>query len=134
MDCKTKGPRNTILLHQLNWNMNYTYTAWDDYQGIENFLTERRWFHEDEYGSTVAVKFWDENYPEYLANLALSHLKRNQAEGIMLDWWRDEGNVLKSTGLSVGQVRKARTRIAKALRSKLKKDAIILGNVGWFNT
>ena len=131
----TKASPALINLHQLNWNMNYSNTSWDDYKGIEKYLTNKRWFHEAEYGDTVAVKFWDKEYPDYLATLAVNHLKLNQAEGIMLDWWRDEGGVLKSTGLSIEQVQKARTRIAKALRTKLKKDAIILGNVGWdFNT
>lgn len=130
----TQASPALINLHQLNWNMNYTYTSWDDYEGIERYLTNKRWFHAEEYGDTVAVKFWDKGYPDYLANLAVRDLMRNQAEGIMLDWWRDEG-ILKSTGLSIEQVQKARTRIAKALRNKLKKDAIILGNVGWdFNT
>jgi len=131
----TQASPALINLHQLNWNMNYTYTSWDDYEGIEKYLTNKRWFHEEEYGDTIAVKFWDKGYPDFLANLAVRDLTRNQAEGIMLDWWRDEGGVLRSTGLSIEQVQKARTRIAKALRNKLKKDAIILGNVGWdFNT
>ncbi len=126
----TKVSPNLLNLHAIKWNMNYTYTEFDDYPGIDRYITKKKWFHEDEHGETVTVKFWDDSYPSYLSELAKDSLLKNNADGIMLDWWQDK-QLLKSTGLLIFQAKKATTNIAKSLRNALGDHAIILGNVGW---
>ena len=57
-------------------------------------------------------------YPQMLANTG--------ADGVFLDWWIDN-----QPYLSEPEVRIARTRIAKAIRSKVGPGPIIMGNVGF---
>ena len=123
------APKSTITLSQLNWAFNYPRYSYDDYPGIENFIMEEDWIHEEEYGKTLTLKFWDQNFPEYIGNVAAAEAKYQ--DGIMLDWWRDQGGVLKSTGLDEAKMKVVRTNIAKAIREALGPEKIILGNVGW---
>lgn len=122
------GPA-TITLSQINWSFNYPRHAYDDYPGITQFILDKDWKHEEEYGKTLTVEFWNEAFPAFISNVAVQEAE--DTDGVMLDWWRDAGGVLKSTGLTQEKVRQVRTEIAKDIRKALGPDKIILGNVGW---
>ena len=125
------APNYTIKLSQINWNFNYPRFDYDNYEGINNYIIKKQWQHEEEYGETDTVKFWDDKFPEFISNVSLNLVEEYSTDGVILDWWRDEGGILKTTGLNSNQVKKARTEIARKLRRKLGNDSIILGNVGW---
>ncbi|MDB4821424.1 hypothetical protein OAH81_00100 [Candidatus Pseudothioglobus singularis] len=126
-----KAPEHTIKLSQINWNFNYPRYDYDDYDGIEEFILKKDWQHEAEYGATDTVKFWDDNFAEYISNVSQELVDQYDTDGVELDWWRDYGGVLASTGLNSALVKKARTSIAAKLRDKLGNNSVILGNVGW---
>jgi hypothetical protein len=126
-----KAPEHTIKLSQINWNFNYLSYDYDDYDGIEEFILKKDWIAEEEYPSTYTVKFWDDDFAEYISDVSHELVNQYETDGVMLDWWRDEGGVLPSTGLSSAHVKKARTSIAAKLREKLGNNAVMLGNVGW---
>lgn len=126
---RPKAGPSTLTLSQLNWAFNYPASSYDDYPGIEHFISEKGWKHNKEYPKALTIKFWDEKFPEYIAEIALQESAGRN--GIMLDWWRDSGDVLKFTGLTKSQMRQHRTKLVKAIRGALGPDKIILGNVGW---
>ena len=61
---------------------------------------------------------------DYFSDLVLE--KAHGFDGVMLDWWHNE-----HPGASKTKVKKARRKIAEAIRNKMGKEFIILGNVNW---
>ncbi|MDB4085143.1 hypothetical protein N9539_02310 [Amylibacter sp.] len=119
----------SINLYEVYWNYNYVGKPWSYYPGIEKYLTKRNWSHDAEYGKTVANKIIDPNYQDFIVDVMVEKQKRNNTDGIMVDWWHN--NHQSSSGYSKHQVRMARTAIAKKLRAKIGPEKIILGNVNW---
>ena len=122
---KPKGPRNTILLDQVNWAFNYPRYKYDNYAGIKKFISEASWGHDKEYGETYAIKLNHPDYAAYMADIAFSTVSENSSSGIMLDWWHDE----HPTNIPKHQIRHAREKFLIEYRKLDNGKTIVLGNV-----
>ena len=94
--------------------------------GLERFMTKDPWETLDEYGTAYRFAIEDPTYANYLADSVTNILAATGANGVLLDWWID-----KQPYLSEAEVRAARIRIAKAIRSRVGSGPILMGNVGW---
>ena len=94
--------------------------------GLDKFMTEEPWQTSEEYGTSLRLRYEDPVYAAYMAATVSQMLANTGADGVFLDWWIDN-----QPYLSEPEVRIARTRIAKAIRSKVGPGPIIMGNVGW---
>ena len=119
----------TITLNEVYWNYHYVGKSWSYYPGIEEFLTNRNWDHDAEYGKTLATKITDEKFQDFIVEVIKSKVSTSQSNGVILDWWHNSHG--SSSGYSKHQVGMARNSIAKKLREALGPSGIILGNVNW---
>ena len=119
----------TIFLNEIYWNYYYTSNPKTYQTGIEQFLTNRNWDHNAEYGKTLATKIVDPKYQDFLVSASVAYIYKKKTDGIMLDWWHN--NHQSSSGYSKQQVGNARRAISKKLREALGPEGIILGNVNW---
>ena len=119
----------TITLNEVYWNYHYVGKSWSYYPGIEEFLTNRNWDHDAEYGKTLATKITDEKFQDFIVEVIKSKVSTSQSNGVILDWWHNSHG--SSSGYSKHQVGIARNSIAKKLREALGPSGIILGNVNW---
>ena len=119
----------TITLNEVYWNYHYVGKSWSYYPGIEEFLTNRNWNHDAEYGKTLATRITDEKFQDFIVDVIKSKLSTSQSNGVILDWWHNSHG--SSSGYSKHQVGIARNSIAKKLREALGPSGIILGNVNW---
>ena len=94
--------------------------------GLEEFVTKDRWQSQAEYGASYRLAIEDPAYPDYLAQTVQDTLAQTGADGILLDWWID-----KQPYLTEAEVKAARGRIAKAIRSRIGPGPVIMGNTGW---
>ena len=95
-------------------------------QGLDRFMTNEPWQTLAEYGTSFRLAFEDPAYAGYMAEVAAEVIARTGANGILLDWWIDD-----QPYLSKAEIKAARTRIAKAIRSRIGPGPILMGNVGW---
>jgi len=119
----------TITLNEVYWNYHYVGKPWSYYPGIEEFLTNRNWDHDAEYGKTLATKITDKKFQDFIVDVIKSKVSNSQSNGVILDWWHNSHR--SSSGYSKQQVGIARRAIAKKLREALGPSGIILGNVNW---
>ena len=130
------GPSNLSLM-EVYWNYHLPNVRIAKYPGIEKFLIKKNWDAKGhgtggEYGKTIWVDFFHPDFAEYFANLVFKLAKSGTYgffahDGIILDWWHNE-----QPGASKNKVKKARKKIAEAIRNKMGKEFIILANTGWF--
>jgi hypothetical protein len=116
--------KKTIVLTTPTWNYYYPLGGYN-YPGIEPFLTDRNWNHDAEYGKTVALDISNPAFIPFFVNLV--DTRKKTSNGVMLDWWHNH----HSSGLSEGEVQKARLNLVKAMREHFGPDFVILGNVSW---
>jgi Hypothetical glycosyl hydrolase family 15 len=95
-------------------------------KGLERFMTKEPWQTLAEYGTSFRLAYEDPAYGDYMAETVAQVLAATGANGVLLDWWIDDHPYL-----SEPEIRKARTRIAKAVRSRVGPGPILMGNVGW---
>lgn len=95
-------------------------------QGLDRFMTKEPWQTLAEYGTSFRLAFEDPAYADYMAGAVAEVLAATGANGVFLDWWIDDQPYLSKT-----EVRAARVRIAKAIRSRIGSGPILMGNVGW---
>jgi len=123
-DNKSQSSNKTITLITPNWNYYYPNRG-DNYPGIEKFLTDRPWNHDEEYGKTVAVDLLHPDFIPYFVEL-VGKLKKG-SDGILLDWWHNYHH----NGLSEAQMEKFRLNLLRSIRDSYGNDFVILGNVNW---
>ena len=91
------------------------------------YLDEAFKFHLDsEYPDTLMINFEHPDWPDLMAEKALS-FKRAGYDGLILDWWNNgAGN-----GRKEEVVEAARLAIIKAMRKKVGDAFVLMGNVNW---
>ena len=122
------GPSNLSLM-EIYWNYHYTNKQDARYLSMKPFITNKNWGARGhstggEYGHTVWVNYFHPEFAEYFSNLVLKQAYRY--DGLILDWWHND-----HPGASKIKVKMARRKIAEAIRNKMGKEFIILGNVNW---
>ena len=110
------------------WNYYYPEKSYN-YPGVENFLMNRKWNHDAEYGKTIALDYRSSEYRDWFSGVVKNQITASKANGVMLDWWHDSHG--QSNGFSKNIVRKSRHLLAEALRSKFGSNFIVMGNVNW---
>ena len=98
----------------MDWNLLYQKKKW----------TSRGHSAGGEYGKTVWINYSHPKFADYFSDLVLE--KTSRFDGVMLDWWHNE-----HPGASKNN-KKARRKIAEAIKNKMGKEFIILANVNWF--
>lgn len=124
-DNKSVTSSSSITLITPNWNYYYPDRA-DKYPGIESFLTNRNWDHDQEYGRTLAIDLLKLGYIPYFVQL-VGKLKGG-SDGLLLDWWHD----YHPNGLTQGQMKRFRLQLVKELRASYGRELVIMANVNWF--
>ena len=94
--------------------------------GLDRFMTKEPWQTLAEYGTSFRLSYEDPAFADYMADTVADVISATGANGVFLDWWID-----KHPFLSEPEVRAARDRIAKAVRSRIGPGPILMGNVGW---
>ena len=126
----TARPRSSstkFALMEIYWNYHYIGKPWSTYPGQEPFITNKKWNHDDEYGKTVWLNYFDPRFPNYFSNLTHQRSKKFGADGLMIDWWHNN----HPGGVDKNSVAQARRSIAAAVREKMGDEFIILANVNW---
>ena len=128
MTPRVPGPSN-LGLKELYWNYHYPNKPQWKYLGLEPFISKKKWTTRGhsaggEYGKAVWINYSHPKYAEYFSDLVLE--KTHRFDGVLLDWWHNE-----HPGASKVKVKKARRKIAEAIRNKMGEEFIILGNVNW---
>ena len=120
-----------IVLTSINWNYykpDRYWTIWKNENLQDSHKTDIEWEHAAEYGKTLALDVTKETFPDAFSEEVLrQYTGSSHLDGIMLDWWHKK----HPTPWRGGQLEKAMERIATALRAKLGKEFILLGNVNW---
>ena len=80
------GHPERFALMEVYWNYHYVGKPWSTYPGQEPFITNNKWNHDEEYGKTVWLNYFDPQFPKYFANLVHDRSKSFGADGIILDW------------------------------------------------
>lgn len=94
--------------------------------GLERFMTDEPWQTLAEYGTSYRLAYEEPAYAGYMAETVAEILEATGANGVLLDWWIDKHPYLSEAEISI-----ARSRIAKAVRSRIGSGPILMGNVGW---
>jgi len=122
------GPSN-LGLREFYWNYHYPDSYRGNYPGLKRFITKKKWAARGhsasgEYGKTVWVNYFHPEFADYFSDLILKRTRR--FDGVIFDWWHND-----HPGASKVKVKKARRKIAEAIRNKMGEEFIILGNVNW---
>lgn len=117
-------------IREIFWAYAYPDKGYHGQLGIEKFITKKKWGDAAwrEYGKTLNIDYTHPDYLDYITSLVQEMTVG--LDGVMFDLWRND-NHSHYGGKSSHIVKEYRYKIAKAVREKMGKDFIILGNINW---